>query len=310
MSKGLGSDELLERIHLVIDGTDGRVHHIEVDTGQAEGISRNMIVEASPALSKPRAADLNISELANAQGVYRPSEHLERAQAKIEQLGGDPHAFVQSHVRRLEALRRAGHVTRIDADRWQIPDDLAERGMKHDAARDGGAARVRTLSPLSVNQQIGHEGATWLDRELLASDRTPLANTGFGQEVSQALDRRKASLVDMGYAQDIGNGNIRAPKDLISQLRNSEVENAGRRLAQEHGRKWNAPRPGREISGRLIGSTQLSSGRFAMIDDGLGFSLVPWRKELEHAIGKDISGMATRGGGIEWTLGRSRGIGI
>ena len=47
-----------------------------------------------------------------------------------------------------------------------------------------------------------------------------------------------------------------------------------------------------------------------MIDDGLGFSLVPWRKELDQSIGQQVSGMATRGGGIEWTLGRSRGLGI
>lgn len=310
VSKGLGSDELLERIHLVIDGTDGRVHHIEVDATQAEGISRNMIVEAGPALSKPRAADLNIADLADKQGIYRPSEHLERAQAKIEQLGGDPQAFVQSHVRRLEALRRAGHVTRIDADHWQIPDDLAERGMKHDAARDGGAARIRTLSPLSLNQQVGHDGSTWLDRELLASNRMQLADTGFGQEVSRALDRRKASLVDMGYAQDLGGGHIRAPKDLISRLKGGEVERVGQQLAQQRGRTWEPAIPGSRIRGTLVGSAQLASGRFAMIDDGMGFSLVPWRKELEQSIGQQVTGMATRGGGIEWTLGRSRGLGL
>jgi hypothetical protein len=28
--------------------------------------------------------------------------------------------------------------------------------------------------------------------------------------------------------------------------------------------------------GKLAGSTQLASGRFAMIDNGLAFSLVPW----------------------------------
>jgi type IV secretory pathway VirD2 relaxase len=310
VSKGLGSDELLERIHLVIDGTDGRVHHIEVDTNQAEGISRNMIVEASPHLSKPRAADLNIAELADEQGIYRPSEHLERAQAKIEQFGGDPQAFVQSHVRRLEALRRVGHVERIDADRWQIPMDLAERGMAYDAARDGGAARIKTLSPIGLDKQVGHDGATWLDRELVSSHRTPLAETGFGQEVSAALDRRKKALVDIGYAQDLGQGRIRAPKDLISRLRSGEVERVGRQLAEEHGRTWEATAPGKEVSGTLMGSAQLASGRFAMIDDGMGFSLVPWRKELEQSIGLRVSGVATRGGGIEWSLGRNRGLGI
>jgi type IV secretory pathway VirD2 relaxase len=310
ISKGLGSDELSERIHLVIDGTDGLVHHIEVDATHAEGISRNMIVEASPALSKPRASDLNIAELANDQGIYRPSAHLVLAQKKIEQLGGDPQAFVQSHVRRLEALRRAGHVTRIDADRWQIPDDLTTRGMHYDAASDGGAPKIRALSPLSLSQQIAHEGATWLDRELVATERTPLSNTGFGHEVATALDKRKAALVDMGYAQGLGNGHIRAPRDLLAQLRTSELERIGRQLARAHGRAWEPAIPGSKVSGTLIGSAQLASGRFAMIDDGLGFSLVPWRKELDQSIGQQVSGMATRGGGIEWTLGRSRGLAI
>jgi hypothetical protein len=35
------------------------------------------------------------------------------------------------------------------------------------------------------------------------------------------------------------------------------------------------------IRGKLIGSTQLVSRRFAMIDDGSGFSLVPWRPVIE-----------------------------
>lgn len=310
ISKGLGSDELGERIHLVIDGTDGRVHHIEVDATKVDGISRNMIVEASPQLSKPRASDLNIADVADSDGIYRPSKHLEVAQSKIEQLGGDPQAFVQSHVRRLEALRRAGRVTRIDADHWQIPDNLPNRGMTYDAARDGAGARVKALSPLSLQQQISYDGATWLDRELVGKDKTPLVSKGFGQEVAAALEKRKATLVDMGYAQDLGGGKIRAPKDLISQLRGSEVERVGQKLAAEYGRTWEPAIRGHAVSGRLIGSTQLASGRFAMLDDGLGFSLVPWRNELENNIGKHISGIPTSGGGIEWTIGRSRGLGI
>ena len=52
-------------------------------------------------------------DVAGKEGVYRPSVHLERATVAIDRIGGDPHAFVRSHVRRLEALRRAGpHLTR------------------------------------------------------------------------------------------------------------------------------------------------------------------------------------------------------
>lgn len=124
------------------------------------------------------------------------------------------------------------------------------------------------------------------------------------------MQKRKAALVDMGYARDFGNGQIRAPKDLLAQLREGEVERMGRQLAREHGRTWEPAVPGERISGKLIGSTKLASGRFAMIDDGLGFSLVPWRKELEKSVGRQVTGIPMRGGGFEWTLGRSRGLGI
>jgi hypothetical protein len=54
----------------------------------------------------------------------------------------------------------------------------------------------------------------------------------------------------------------------------------------------------------------LSSGRFAMIDDGLGFQLVPWRPALEQQLGRQISGVVTSKGGVDWGLGRKRGLGL
>ena len=54
----------------------------------------------------------------------------------------------------------------------------------------------------------------------------------------------------------------------------------------------------------------LASGRFAMIDDGLGFSLVPWSPSLEHQFGKQVSGIAMSGGNVDWSFGRKRGLGI
>jgi hypothetical protein len=53
-------------------------------------------------------------------------------------------------------------------------------------------------------------------------------------------------------------------------------------------------------------SLNLASGRFAMIDDGLGFNLVPWSPSLERQLGLDVSGIA-QAGRIEWSFGRARG---
>src|SRR5258705_3784353 len=47
----------------------------------------------------------------------------------------------------------------------------------------------------------------------------------------------------------------------------------------------------------------LSSGRFAMIDDGLGFQLVPWRPALEQRLERQVSGAMMPGGRVDWEIG-------
>jgi len=299
----------------VIDGVDGRVHHIEMDAARAEDVGRGMIIAAGSVPPGPRAADRNIRDVAGQGGVYRPSEHLEQARVAIDRIGSDPEAFVRSHVRRLEALRRAGHAERIDADHWRVPADLPERGQAYDLARDRANIGVSVLSPTGLDQQIGHEGATWLDRELVSRQRITLAGEGFGQEVRAALDRRKQALVNMGHVTDVGAGNIRAPKDLIQRLEAVDLERAGKALAAERGLQWRPVVPGNTINGQLVGSAQLSSGRFAMIqslgeDGGLGFSLVPWQPVLDKRIGQNISAIVMPGGGVDWSFARSRGLGL
>ena len=310
LDRGLGGDEMGERARLVIDGVDGRVHHIEMDAARAEEVGRGMIVVAGSAPSAPRAADRNIMDIAGEGGVYRPSEHLEKARAAIERIGGDPEAFVRSHVRRLEALRRAGHAERIDADRWRVTADLPERGQAYDLARDRANIRISVLSGTGLDQQIGSDGATWLDRELASPARTTLANTGFGREVTEAMERRRQSLMNMGHAIRLEDGRIRVSRDLVANLERTEVTRVGKTMAAERGLIFTAAKTGEYISGKLVGSTQLASGRFAMIDDGIGFQLVPWQPVLDKRIGQHIIGTVRAVGGIEWSFGRKRGLGI
>jgi type IV secretory pathway VirD2 relaxase len=315
LDKGLGGDEMGERVRLVIDGADGRVHHIEMDAARAEEVGRGMIVAAGSASPGPRAADRNIMDIADQGGIYRPSEHLERARTAIDRIGGDPEAFVRSHVRRLEALRRAGHAERIDADHWRVPADLPERGQAYDLARDRANIRISVLSSTGLDQQIDQDGATWLDRELVSRQRVALASEGFGQEVKAALEKRIQALAKMGHVNDLGDGRIRAPRDLIQRLEAADIERAGKALAAKSGLQWRPSVPGNYVSGQLVGSTQLSSGRFAIIetlsgDGGLGFSLVPWQPVLDKRIGQHISGLMRNGGDIEWSFGRKRGLGL
>jgi hypothetical protein len=315
LDKGLGGDEMGERVRLVIDGVDGRVHNIEMDTARAEEIGRGMIVVAGFAPPGPRAADRNIIDVASKEGVYRPSAHLERARAAIDRIGGEPEAFVRSHVRRLETLRRAGHAERIDADHWRVPADLLDRGQAYDLARDRANIRMSILSPTGLDQQIGSDGATWLDRELVSRQRIALAGEGFGEEVKAALEKRKQALAAMGHVHDLGGGRVSAPRDLIQRLEAADIERTGMALAAERGLQWRPVVPGNNVTGQLVGSTQLSSGRFAIIetlsgDGGLGFSLVPWQPLLDRRIGQYISGIAMPGGGVDRSFARKLGLGL
>jgi hypothetical protein len=313
IGKGLAGDEVGDRLYLIVDGVDGRAHYVEItDYSKLEEIGRGHIVALEPAqlTDKPRAADLNIRDMTDEAGIYRPSAHFEAARAEVQRIGGDPEAYVRSHVRRLEALRRTGHVERIDADRWKIPADIAERGMAHDARSQGKDFSVRILSALDLDQQVGSDGATWLDRELTSPNRTALANSGFGREVTDAMERRKLSLLNMGQAVRLEDGSIRVSKNFIANLERTDVTRVGTAMAAERGLRFTTAKTGEYVSGTLVGSSQRASGRFAMIDDGIGFRLVPWQPVLEKRIGQHVTGIVHNAGGIEWSFGRKRGLGL
>lgn len=159
-----------------------------------------------------------------------------------------------------------------------------------------------------------HDGKTWLDKELAAQRRTPLSQFGYGRDVSKALADRKRALVERERVQQARSHDIDIPKSPAQPLSQADIEKAGRALAAQKGLTWKPTVPGKYITGTVRGSTMIGSQRFAMmeivgLDGGFGFSLVPWRTELELQQGKFISGVAMPGGGIEWNLGRGRGLG-
>jgi type IV secretory pathway VirD2 relaxase len=273
LAKGLAGDELGERVYLVVDGIDGRVHHVEFkEAARIEEVRRDMVVEAAPVVSGPRPADRNIAANAaeEADGLYRPSRHLERIRDSFEQRGKDPEAYVRAHVRRLEALRRAGHIERIDAENWKVPKDIVERGQAYDHSRGGDGLRIRTLSAISLDRQIASDGATWLDRQIIAGDRSEIRDNGFGREVNKAISRRAQRLVEMGLAT-AKDGKAHVPVHTLATLERQEVDRVGQQMAADRGLAFVPISAGEYVNGRLAGVASLVSGRFAMIENGLGF---------------------------------------
>jgi len=181
--------------------------------------------------------------------------------------------------------------------------ELRQRQDRRGIARSALAVR----SDLPLEAQVRANGATWLDRQLLSSEGTP-ATQGFGAEVRDALAAREARLIERGFARRHGARVILSPS-LIETLRSSELREATDRIARQTGLIPRDTVPGAPVAGTYRERVTLASGRFAMIDDGLGFQLVPWRPALDGQLGQNVSGTLTAGG-VDWTLGRSRGLGL
>lgn len=295
-------DPLDDRGYLIVDGIDGRAYHItappRVDLG---GLPVGAIVTVSNG-PKPRAADRAIVELAR-DGIYRTAEHLTIARAD-DRPGRDPEGFVEAHVRRLEALRRAGIVERLEEGVWRVPKDLVDRGRAYDARRAGGV-QVQVRSYLPIQRQVRAVGATWLDR-LLVNQHDDMSPTGFGSEVRGALADREGFLVREGLAERRGQ-RLALADDLLAILKARELESVARKIQTETGLVHWPVGDGEPVSGVFRRSVVLASGRFAMLDDGVGFSLVPWRPVIEGRTDQVLTAI-TRGDHISWAFSPRRGM--
>jgi type IV secretory pathway VirD2 relaxase len=303
VGKGL-ADELQERGYLVLDGIDGRAHYVALPAGmELEQFPVGAVVEARDTAGG-RAVDRAIVRLAEG-GLYRTDHHLTILRAKPAH-GPDPKETVAVHVRRLEALRRAGLVERVAEGIWRVPADLHEKARHHDAQRLTGGS-VTLQSHLPIERQTRVIGATWLDQQLIR-DAAGVADKGFGSELGAALRQRSDFLIEQGLAHWRG-ARVVPARNLLGALRQRDLEAAARGIAGETGLRYRAASDGERMSGVYRRSVLLASGRFAMLDDGFGFSLVPWKPVLERYMGRQM--VATvRGDGATWILGRQRGLTI
>jgi hypothetical protein len=192
------------------------------------------------------------------------------------------------------------------------------------AAPEGGIVEVRRFggpqeraptlllvsrSDSDLAHQVTAPGATWLDHRLVSNDDARFAHGGFGAEARTAVNARIERLIEEGMARRQGQRVIFA-RNLLDTLRRRELDVVGSRLTVELNRLYRPTENGNQVGGVYQRRLSLSSGRFAMLDDGLGFSLVPWSPSLERQLGRHVAGIARSDGGVDWTFGRHRGLGL
>ena len=220
-----------------------------------------------------------------------------------DELKGSAYAIVEGVDGRTHHLRFSDLEMTGDAR----PGAIVEARAYDDA---GGRKRLSlaTRSDFTIEAQVTASGTTWIDRQLLAREPAT-GGGGFGAEVLEAMERRVDHLVEEGLARRQGQRVVFA-RDLLDTLRRRELDGVSSKLAAETGLAHRPSAEGEHVAGVYRQRVTLASGRFAMIDDGLGFQLVPWRPALEQQLGKQVSGVMSPGGAVDWSFGRKRGLGI
>ena len=163
-------------------------------------------------------------------------------------------------------------------------------------------------SDFTLEEQVTAPGATWIDRQLLARE-SAVSGAGFGAELLGAMDRRVQHLTGEGLARRQGQRIIFA-RDLLNTLSRRELDTAAAKIAADTGLAYRSSPEGERIAGIYRQRVMLTAGRFAMIDDGLGFQLVPWRPALDQQLGRQVSGAVMSGGRVDWSFGRKRGLAL
>jgi type IV secretory pathway VirD2 relaxase len=295
------SDEINDRHYLVVDGVDGRSHYIDIGKGEAtEPTAAGSIVRIEPKQMEPRQVDRTIAKIAVANGGrYSIDIHLRHDPSASE-------SFAETHVRRLEAMRRlSGNVEREADGTWIIAADHLDHATDYERrqAKDVPVV-VRTLSFLPLERQVGADGATWLDRELLSGTPEPLRESGFGKDVLDAQVRHRQWLIAEGLARE-EQGRVIYRGDLLETLRRRELIRVAGQLSDELGLGYVETGKGDRVEGVYRRAIDLASGKFAVIEKSREFTLVPWRPVLERHLDQQVSGVM-RSDGISWAIGRQR----
>jgi type IV secretory pathway VirD2 relaxase len=223
-----------------------------------------------------------------------------------DELNGEAYAVIDGVDGRVHHVRFRG----LDALEHAAP----EGGIVEVRRFGGPQERAPTLLLISrsdsdLAHQVAAPGATWLDHRLVSNDDASFAHGGFGGEARTAINARIERLIDEGMARRQGQRVIFA-RNLLDTLRRRELDAEGARLAAELNMPYRPTESGNQVGGVYQRRLSLSSGRFAMLDDGLGFSLVPWSPSLERQLGRHVAGIARSDGGVDWTFGRNRGLGL
>lgn len=290
-------DDSHDKRFLALDGADGNQWHVPVSSKPGAMPPAGAVIEVEKRAGAPKKSDRTIAAIAEQHNrVYSDDLHA----------AADPKASPEyrlTHKRRLEALRRAGIVERLQDGSWRVPEDYLGRAADFEQAKGG--AKVRVLSWVALEKLPDAKARSFLDDVLESPSAFDAVRAGFGEELKTALAARRQWLLANGLAKEVRE-RLQIDRNGLKLLERKTLKSAGERLSKSIGKPYGELVEGERITGVYRHPVDLASGRFAVVEMAKEFALVPWREALEARRGREISGVI-RHSGVTWNFGKTRG---
>jgi type IV secretory pathway VirD2 relaxase len=295
------ADELQDQRYAIVDGLDGRVHHFDLGTRFPSDLRPGQMIEVKPRSIGAIEMDREIERVAaEHDGVYSDENH--RAL--------DPNVrstHLEAVNNRIEALERAGLLERFSDVDVLITDGFIDRVNDHfGKAAKRSPTIVRKLEGHAFEQQIDAQGETWLDRQLAGTAKEPLSEAGLGGDVRSAMAQRMTVHKDRGLVSDPSAKTLTRAQ--LRALQELSLKHAASKVEKQTGLSHRPLKPEQEIEGTFKQVYQSANAKFAIIERGHEFSLVPWKPSLERMRNRQIQLSMSPGGEITWARGRSLGL--
>lgn len=289
---------------LVLETLDGRLGHVRLPSLDRalilDRVPERAIVEVRGQARPERASDRTIAEIAAERGGTYSSTGHQAARPT------DSPAFIERHVRRLEAMSREGACRSLGEGRFAIPEDYAARASAADRARHGAVdVEVRVLDARPLELQPQARGVAWLDK--VAGGLPVGEKTGPLADEAKALGLQRAAVLK---SWGIGSGEpMWLGESDRGRLWTMELESQMERLSKG-GKPLVMAREGQAFSGVYLDRAHMGGRTYAVIESKAAVTLAPWRPALEACRGQALTGVL-QAGQMDFRFGgRQRGAGL
>ena len=295
VEKGL-SDELYDKYYVIIQNEKGDSFYSSISIEDAHNHREGSIVSLSVKKdSWVKDSDLNIIRVSVANGgIYGRSLHErsipgDTVKVIIDHKKGlyrevKKEEYLDAHEMRIKKLERFKLVSRNQDGTWTVPGGLIKSLEDRNNTNPVVKTILKSLSDLSVEEQVRYRGRVWIDRFIENADNAGLANHGFGADIS-----RYARLRALFLREELG---IFLDENLSQNLDKVERTDLMEKLQVNQTRN-----PSLESMNKIEKIELPNGNAYAHMQDTLKkeFELVPWKKEhddltrkLTHKMGSDM----------------------